>query len=76
MGNQPLTREWTHSGYVAAVGRSHYKIICPWCGYHFDGFAWSLAGSGKRCPYCKSLHVLSRSKGAIAFEGKQEATNG
>src|SRR5688572_26090181 len=49
-------RQWQLINTTTEMGRSRYEIMCPWCGYTFTAFLWSLAGSGKRCPYCKSLH--------------------
>lgn len=31
-------------------------LECPFCGTQFSGYLWSLAGRGKRCPYCGALH--------------------
>lgn len=38
-------------------GRTMITIRCPWCNETFDAYVWSLAGSGKRCPNCRSLHT-------------------
>lgn len=32
------------------VGRIKVRIECPCCGVVTVAYAWSLAGSGKRCP--------------------------
>ena len=31
-------------------------IKCPWCGCTTEAYAWSLAGSGKRCNGCSAVH--------------------
>lgn len=33
----------------SAPGRRRIDFDCPFCNRHLQGFAWSLAGSGKRC---------------------------
>ena len=38
-------------------GRTTAKIDCPFCGTTVIVYLWSLAGSGKRCPGCSSLHT-------------------
>ncbi len=30
-------------------GRSTVRVTCPFCGHVTEAYAWSLAGSGKRC---------------------------
>lgn len=31
-------------------------IKCPWCESVTEAYAWSLAGSGKRCSNCTAVH--------------------
>ena len=31
-------------------------IKCPWCESVTEAYAWSLAGSGKRCNNCTAVH--------------------
>ena len=31
-------------------------IKCPWCESITEAYAWSLAGSGKRCNGCSAVH--------------------
>ena len=31
-------------------------IKCPWCESVTEAYAWSLAGSGKRCNNCAAVH--------------------
>ena len=38
-------------------GQTTITIRCPWCDSSFTAYVWSLAGSGKRCPSCGSLHT-------------------
>ncbi len=64
-------KEWRpHETHVLSRrhGRLHVEITCPFCGTVMDGYAWSLAGSGKRCTgtmadgtLCKALHGLGGS---------------
>ena len=35
---------------VSEFGRSTVFVTCPFCGRKTEAYAWSLAGSGKRCP--------------------------
>jgi DNA-directed RNA polymerase subunit RPC12/RpoP len=46
----------TYRVIYRGIGRTKVEITCVKCGRPFDGFLWSLAGSGKRCPYCKTKH--------------------
>lgn len=39
----------------SAMGRSTVIITCPFCHADIEAYAWSLAGSGKRCT-CGALH--------------------
>jgi len=39
-------------------GKTRTKIECPWCETQFWAYNWSMAGSGKRCPGCGSLHGM------------------
>lgn len=43
---------------VSEMGRSYDVIECPICGCEFQGYIWSLAGSGKKCPQCGTKHGL------------------
>lgn len=38
---------------------SHFYIKCDKCGAVFGVYTWSFAGSGKKCPKCKTVHYLS-----------------
>jgi len=41
---------------ISEHGRSQTKIQCPFCDEKFWVYNWSFAGSGKKCPGCKSHH--------------------
>jgi len=47
--------------HSAPNGRSYYYATCPWCQHDLLCYPWSMAGSGKRCPYCKAFHFNDRS---------------
>lgn len=44
---------------TSEVGRNRMLLECPWCGDEVTAYRWSLAGSGKRCPNCRSLFTYS-----------------
>ena len=39
--------------YHGVHGASYYRVKCTKCGEVFDAYAWSIAGSGKKCPSCE-----------------------
>lgn len=39
----------------SGIGRTTVIITCPFCNADIEAYAWSLAGSGKRCT-CGALH--------------------
>lgn len=39
----------------SSVGRTVLAITCPFCHTITEAYAWSLAGSGKRCE-CGAIH--------------------
>lgn len=41
-------------------GRICLQLECPFCGCKFNGFIWSICGSGKKCPQCGALHTSSK----------------
>lgn len=45
-----------------AMGRSTVIVTCPFCHADIEAYAWSLAGSGKRCT-CGALHGRDMSQG-------------
>lgn len=42
--------------HISEHGRSRLEIECPHCNSEFEAYIWSLSGSGKKCPKCKTLH--------------------
>ena len=43
-------------GYSSEHGRSSFFVDCPFCGEkRILVYAWSFAGSGKRCPKCRAM---------------------
>jgi hypothetical protein len=42
---------------VTEVGKTRWRIVCPYCNTEVWAFIWSLAGKGKRCPGCGALHT-------------------
>lgn len=50
------TREIRQYGYFSEHGRSSFYVDCPFCGEkRILVYAWSFAGSGKRCPGCRAM---------------------
>ena len=47
---------YVSSNYINEMGKSRFDIECPFCKTVVTVYAWSLAGSGKRCPKCRALH--------------------
>lgn len=52
------TRDHDRYEWVNADGRRMATITCPFCDTITDAHLWSLAGSGKRCPGCRALHIF------------------
>lgn len=52
MGESRLHERRTVS---STMGRTVLAILCPFCGCTVEAYAWSLAGSGKRCE-CGAVH--------------------
>ncbi len=48
-----------------APGRRRLAYACPACGRDCEAFAWSMAGSGKRCPHCNEVAHLSDGRAAV-----------
>lgn len=49
-------REIRQYGYSSEHGRSSFFVDCPFCGEkRILVYAWSFAGSGKRCPKCRAM---------------------
>lgn len=67
--NPDESRPYVPFGLVSQVGRTRWKIECPYCGQIVVGYLWSLAGSGKRCPECGALHKMDRSYKSTKEEG-------
>lgn len=66
MPETPECRSYESREIYRRPGRICVEITCPFCGEVFEGFVWSLAGSGKRCPGCRALHSLY---GAMRADG-------
>lgn len=46
-------REYEKYNYRSEQGRSSFLVDCPFCDVKgLRVYAWSLAGSGKKCPKC------------------------
>jgi len=43
---------------ISEMGRRRVEIECPFCDNRFWAFPWSIAGVGKKCPNCGSMHAL------------------
>lgn len=47
-------------------GRVQVVYYCPACGVEVVAYAWSMAGSGKRCPSCGVVAYLERDQAVLA----------
>lgn len=57
-------REILESSYYAQpCGRSFYVVRCPFCNAEVTIYAWSYAGSGKRCTCGALMHNQVAKKG-------------
>jgi len=54
----PEIKPYTVLAHYHIFGRSQLRVRCPWCDAEFMVYAWSFAGSGKRCPGCGSKHGM------------------
>ena len=53
---QEESRPIEQYGYQSEFGRSSFFVDCPFCGEkRILVYAWSFAGSGKRCPGCRAM---------------------
>jgi len=59
------------SKLTSVPGRSQCVYYCPACGVEVIAYAWSMAGSGKRCSCCGVVSFLKHGQ-AVA----QEQTEG
>jgi hypothetical protein len=49
-------RQYERYNYRSEMGRSSFLVDCPFCDVKgLRVYAWSLAGSGKKCPKCGAL---------------------
>lgn len=49
-------RNFERYNYRSEHGRSSFLVDCPFCDVRgLRVYAWSLAGSGKKCPKCGAL---------------------
>ncbi len=53
------------------AGRSFIVIECPFCVNDVETYLWSLAGGGKRCPWCGAM----LSHYGKAYKKPKEKTN-
>lgn len=54
--NEEHPRAIRQYGYSSEHGRSSFFVDCPFCGEErILVYAWSFAGSGKRCPKCRAM---------------------
>jgi hypothetical protein len=62
-------RQYERYNYRSEMGRSSFLVDCPFCDVKgLRVYAWSLAGSGKKCPKCgamfTSICVIKKKEGA------------
>lgn len=45
-----VQREWKNiGGYRSEIGRSSFRLRCPFCSRELRVAVWSISGGGKRC---------------------------